>query len=112
MIRLQGDERIGLVMMSAVGDAVHALPLVNAIKRHAPASRLTWVLQPGPATLVRGHPAIDEIVEFNRSKGWRAFTDIRSALKARPFDLVIGLQVYFKAGLVTSFTHAPIKLGF
>jgi len=112
MIELKGNERIGLVMMSAVGDAVHALPVVNAIKRHAPASRLTWVLQPGPATLVRGHPAVDEIVEFDRSKGLRAFTDIREKLRHRPFDLVIALQVYFKAGLVTSFTQAPIKLGF
>jgi heptosyltransferase I len=112
MIELKGNERIGLVMMSAVGDAVHALPVVNAIKRHAPASRLTWVLQPGPAALVHGHPAVDEIVEFDRSKGLAAFTDIRAKLKERPFDLVIGLQVYFKAGLVTSFTRAPIKLGF
>jgi heptosyltransferase I len=112
MIELKGNERIGLVMMSAVGDAVHALPVVNAIKRHAPASRLTWVLQPGPAALVHGHPAVDEIVEFDRSKGLAAFTDIRAKLKERPFDLEIGLQVYFKAGLVTSFTRAPIKLGF
>jgi heptosyltransferase I len=112
MIQLRGDERIGLVMMSAVGDAVHALPVVNAIKRHAPASRLTWILQPGPATLVRGHPSVDEIVEFDRSKGLRAFTDIRGELGRRPFDIVIALQVYFKAGLVTSFTKAPVKLGF
>jgi heptosyltransferase I len=112
VIQLKGNERIGLVMMSAVGDAVHALPVVNAIKRHAPASRLTWVLQPGPATLVRGHPAVDEIVEFDRGKGLGAFTDIRAKLRDRPFDLVIALQVYFKAGLVTSFTQAPIKLGF
>lgn len=112
MITLRGDERIGLVMMSAVGDAVHALPVVNAIKRHAPASRLTWILQPGPATLVRGHPAVDEIVEFDRSKGLRAFTDIRAELQGHPFDLVIALQVYFKAGIVTAFTQAPIKLGF
>lgn len=112
MIELKGNERIGLVMMSAVGDAVHSLPVVNAIKRHAPGTRLTWVLQPGPATLVRGHRAVDEIVEFDRSKGLGAFTDIRSKLQHHPFDLVIALQVYFKAGLVTSFTHAPIKLGF
>lgn len=112
MISLEGDERIGLVMMSAVGDAVHALPVVNAIKRHAPASRLTWILQPGPATLVRGHPAVDGIIEFDRSRGLRAFTDIRTELQHHPFDLVIALQVYFKAGLVTSFTRAPIKLGF
>src|SRR3954462_6602006 len=101
MLALRGNERIGLVMMSAVGDAVHALPVVNAIKRHAPASRLTWMLQPGPAALVRGHPAVDGILEVGRPKGWRAFAEMRSALKERPFDLVIALQVYFKAGLVT-----------
>jgi heptosyltransferase I len=28
------------------------------------------------------------------------------------FDLVLNLQVYFKAGIVTAFTHAPVKLGF
>jgi len=112
MISLKGNERIGLVMMSAVGDAVHALPVVNAIKRRAPASHLTWILQPGPASLVRGHPAVDEIVEFDRTKGLRAFTDIRAKLQQHPFDIVIALQVYFKAGLVTAFTHAPIKLGF
>ena len=105
-------DRIGIVMMSAVGDAVHVLPVLNALKRHAPSSRITWVLQPGPATLVRGHPHVDEIVEFDRSRGLRAFTDVRRELQARPFDLVLALQVYFKAGVVTSFTRAPVKLGF
>jgi heptosyltransferase I len=105
-------DRICLVMMSAVGDAVHALAVVNAIKRAHPQTKLTWVLQPGPATLVRGHPSVDEIIEFERKGGWRAFADIRSRLRGRSFDLVLDLQVYFKAGLVTSFANAPIKLGF
>lgn len=104
--------RIGIVMMSAVGDAVHVMPIINALKAHAPTSRITWVLQPGPATLVRGHPLVDDIVLFDRAKGWRAFLETRSALAARPFDLVLGLQVYFKAGLITGFTRAPVKLGF
>jgi len=99
-------------MMSAVGDAVHVLPVINAIKRFRPSSHITWVLQPGPATLVRGHPAVDDIVRFDRSKGLQAFLDVRRELVRRRFDVVINLQVYFKAGVVTSFTRAPIKLGF
>jgi len=98
--------------MSAVGDAVHVLPVVHALRRVAPAMRLTWVLQPGPATLVRGHALVDEIVEFDRAAGLRAFTDIRRALQNHSFDLVVNLQVYFKAGVVTAFTRAPVKLGF
>jgi heptosyltransferase I len=104
--------RIGIVMMSAVGDAVHVMPIIHALKAHAPSARITWVLQPGPATLVRGHPLVDDIVLFERARGWRAFLDTRTALASHRFDVVLGLQVYFKAGLVTGFTHAPIKLGF
>jgi heptosyltransferase I len=99
-------------MMSAVGDAVHVLPVINALKRANPRTRITWVLQPAPATLVRGHRSVDEIIIFDRSNGLMAFADIASELRKRPFDLVINLQVYFKAGIVTGATRAPMKLGF
>ena len=105
-------DRVCIVMMSAVGDAVHVLPVVNALKRHAPACHITWLLQPGPATLVRGHRSVDEIIIFDRATGWRAFADVRRELAKRQFDLVIDLQVYFKAGIVTALTRAPIRLGF
>jgi heptosyltransferase I len=99
-------------MMSAVGDAVHVLPVVTALKRHAPQSRISWVLQPAPASLVRGHPAVDEIIAFDPALGARAFLDVRRALAQRRFDLVLDLQVALKAGLVTAMTRAPVKLGF
>ncbi|MEO8910441.1 MAG: glycosyltransferase family 9 protein [Gemmatimonadaceae bacterium] len=101
-----------IVMMSAVGDAVHVLPVINALKRANPKTIITWVLQPAPATLVRGHRSVDEIIIFDRAEGWRAFADVRAELSRRRFDLVINLQVYFKAGIVTAFTRAPVKLGF
>ena len=53
--------RICIVMMSAVGDAVHVLPVINAIKRARPTSWITWVLQPAPAPLVRDHESVDEV---------------------------------------------------
>jgi heptosyltransferase I len=99
-------------MLTAVGDAVHVLPLVNAIKRADPQSHITWVLQPGPASLVEGHPAIDEIVRFDRSRGWRAFADVRGIFRGRRFDVVLALQDYLKAGILTAIAPAPIKLGY
>jgi heptosyltransferase I len=99
-------------MMSAVGDAVHVCPVITALKRNDPATHVTWVLQPGPATLVRGHPAVDDVVLFDRSRGTRGFADVRRELAGRRFDACINLQVYFKAGVITSFVRAPFKLGF
>ena len=38
--------RILVVMLSAIGDAVHVLPVVNALKRTWPATEITWMIQP------------------------------------------------------------------
>jgi heptosyltransferase I len=105
-------DNICIVMMSAVGDAVHVLPVINALKRANPATRITWILQPVPASLVRGHRSVDEIILFDRARGWKAFLEIRNELHRRQFDLVINLQVYFKAGIVTAFARSRVKMGF
>ena len=107
--------RVAIVMLSAIGDAVHVLPVANALKRAVPDMKLTWVIQPVPHKLVYNHPAIDEFIIFRRRRGLAAigeFLRARRELRRRELDLVIDLQVYFKAGLLTWFTRAPIKLGF
>lgn len=106
---------ICIVMLSALGDAVHVLPVATALKRAWPECRITWVIQPTPHQLVEHHPAIDDFVIFHRRrgvKGLRSFLDLRRAMAGRHFDLLIGLQVYFKAGLITAITSADVKLGF
>ncbi len=99
-------------MPSAIGGAVHVLPVLNAIKRHSPATRTTWIVQPGPAALVAGHPAIDDLVIFDRDRGVRAYFDVRRACGAHAFDLVLDLQPYLKAGILTALARGKTKLGF
>jgi heptosyltransferase I len=105
-------DRVCIVMMSAVGDSVHVLPVLTALKRHRPSMHVSWVLQPGPASLVRGHADLDTIIPFAYGTGWRGFAEVRRALTHERFDLVLALQVSLKAGLITSFTHASVTLGF
>lgn len=105
-------DRVCIVMLAAIGDAVHALPVVNAIVRAHPAARITWVMQPGLIGLLEGHPNIHEIVRFDRARGIRGFLEVRAALSTRAFDVVLVLQPYLKSGIVASFTRAPVTLGF
>ena len=108
---------IAILMLSALGDAVHVLPVANALRRAYPGARITWIVQPVPHRLVAGHPAVDEFVLFRRRRGldaWRSYAELRRALAARGrrFDLLLALQVYFKAGLIAALTPARTKLGF
>lgn len=104
-----------IVMLSAIGDAVHVLPVANALKEHWPGSRITWVIQPVPHLLVRDHPAIDRFLLFHRRRGlraWEGFRELAEQYPQRPYDLLLALQVYFKAGVLTALAPARIKLGF
>lgn len=106
---------IVIVMLSALGDAVHVLPVANALKRRWPETHLTWIIQPVPHALVRGHEAVDEFMVFRRRRGaaaWRSYAELGRGLRGRRFDLAVNLQVYFKAGLITALLKADVKLGF
>ncbi len=106
---------VAIIMLSAIGDTIHVLPVLNALKRAAPAVKIAWVIQPLAHRLVHNHPAVDDFIVFRRRRGIgvvREFLTAAKELRQRRFDLAIDLQVYLKAGLLTAVAPAPVKLGF
>lgn len=111
---LAESRKVLIVMLSAIGDAVHVLPLLHAFKAHRADLEITWVIQPVPRELVVGQP-VERFVEFRRAKGVRlasALWNCGRDLRASHFDLAIGLQVYLKAGLLLGTSGARVRLGF
>ena len=105
-------QRAAVVLLSAIGDVVHALPLVASLKAAAPDLAIEWVTQPVPGEIAGRHPAVDRLWTLDRGRGWRAYRDLSRNLRGRRFDLVIDLQVYAKASLVTALLDSPRKIGF
>jgi heptosyltransferase I len=102
---------VGIVLMSALGDVTLGLPVAMAIRRAHPTVHLTWIVQRGPDALLHGHPAVDELVHFDRRGGIGAYRDVARRLAQRPFDVLLDLQVAIKAGLVTRLARAAEKWG-
>ncbi len=46
---LAGAERVGIVLLTGIGDVVHGLPIANDLKRDEPARRVLWIAEPVPA---------------------------------------------------------------
>lgn len=101
--------RICVVRTSALGDAVHALAMVNGLRHGFPRAHITWILHPLAFEVVRHQPAVDRFIVFPRRRGWGV---LRRQLAGERFDLCVVPQVSFKAGLVTALVRAPVKLGF
>lgn len=104
--------KICLIRTSAIGDTVHALGLVNALKKGYPDAHLTWVLQTIPYEMVMHQPGIDQFITFNRNGSIRQWLDLRQRLRKDRYDLAIIPQASSKTSLITFFSRAGIRLGF
>lgn len=121
-IQLPGEpQRILIVKPSALGDVVHALPILNLLRLRWPKAHIAWLVMPAFAGLLEGHPQLDRVIPFERrqlAKAWKdpgrlgeLFRLTRDLREAR-FDLVIDLQGLLRSGWLTSRTRAPVRVGF
>lgn len=92
-------ETLCLVRLSAIGDVTHTLPVINTIKSNWPQTQISWVIGKTEHTLVRDVPDIEWLV-MDKSRGLRAYCDIRKQLAARQFDLLLLMQLSLRANLV------------
>jgi lipopolysaccharide heptosyltransferase I len=111
-------KRIAIIKPSALGDIVHALPVLSALRRRFPVSHVTWVVNRSYEPLLAGHPDLDATLPFDRGafkKGLAAAGyafGFANRLRRERFDLAIDLQGLLRTGLMTAATGAPRKVGF
>ncbi|MFO0848605.1 MAG: glycosyltransferase family 9 protein [Gemmataceae bacterium] len=111
--------RIAILKPSALGDIVHALPVLTALRERFPDARISWVVNKGFEPLLAGHPHLDETLPFDRgafrgNAGKAVTYSLRFAdvLRKRRFDLVIDLQGLLRTGLMSAATGAAVRVGF
>ncbi|MFL6584412.1 MAG: glycosyltransferase family 9 protein [Chthoniobacterales bacterium] len=68
------DRSILVIKPSSLGDVVHTLPAVAAVRDANPDAEITWVINPEWALLLRGNPDIDHVHIFPRGqfRSWKA----------------------------------------
>lgn len=109
-----------IIRTSALGDIVHSLPVLSALRRQLPEARIGWVVEKVFAPLLNDHPWVDEVFEV-RMRPWRkrfhqAETrgEVRRALSAiRRFraDVAIDLMGNHKGGLLARLSGAKRTVG-
>jgi lipopolysaccharide heptosyltransferase I len=115
-----------IVKTSAIGDVTHTLPALNALRKHYPEARITWLVEEAAADIVRGHPALDRVL-VSRRKYWAAemrgdcsrflkacreiWAFIRT-LRATRYDLLFDFQGLLKSGVLVWLAKADRKIGF
>ena len=100
-----------LVRLSAIGDVTHIFPIINTIRSYWPQTKITWIIGKSELELVRDLPGI-EFVAFDKSRGIRAYFDLRRQLGNRRFDVLLLMQLSLRSNLIPLFINVAIKIGF
>lgn len=107
------SRHVCIVLLTGLGDVVHGLPLVNALKDDDLTRKITWVVEPMPAPLLAGHPSIDRVVVYRKKDGLRGIRQLwRDLSGGDGIDLTLNLNVYTKSIWPTLLSRAPHRLGF
>jgi lipopolysaccharide heptosyltransferase I len=112
--------RILIIRTSALGDVIHALPVLTALRRHFPTARIGWVVEEAMAPVLEGHPDLDERLTV-RLRHWgkaplrrRTLGELRQFLAAlgrfSP-DVVLDLMGNHKAGVISALTFSDRRIG-
>ncbi len=116
--------RILIVKLSSLGDIIHTLPVLGAIKDAYPNAQIDWVTEEVGQELLQDHPMINRLIVYRRNR-WprllkggnlaqfiKEFLFFKKMLFQQEYDLVIDFQGLLKSGFITWIAKAREKIGF
>lgn len=106
-----GPSRILIVRLGAMGDIIHSLPGVAALRETFPRARFTWVIEPRWIPLLEGNRIVDRFVIFRREDA-RSWTRTRQELRAERYDLAVDFQGLVKSALIAHVAKPERIVGF
>jgi lipopolysaccharide heptosyltransferase I len=111
-------QRVAIVKPSALGDIIHSLPVLTAVRERYPEAYIAWIVNRNYADLLRGHPDLDAVLPLDRGAArgspWRAVVHYGSffnEVRKQNFDLIIDLQGLLRSGLMSGFSGAARRVG-
>jgi heptosyltransferase-2 len=107
--------RILVFQTAFLGDVILTLPLAQAIRERAPAARVSFVAIPAAHSVLAGHPAVAEVILYDKKgsqRGIAAAGSLVRALRARRFDLALVPHRSIRSALIVTAARIPRRIGF
>jgi 3-deoxy-D-manno-octulosonic-acid transferase/heptosyltransferase-1 len=113
-----------IVKLSAIGDVIHTMPALVALRRHYPQAHISWLVEEAGAELLQGHTALDRLIIWRRgefqsdcrrlrwARAARTLGSVLGQVRDRRYDLVIDFQALMKSGMWVFAARGKRKVGF
>lgn len=107
-------DNVLVLQTSFLGDTVLTLPLIAEIRRRFPVKRLSVMCLPMAGELLQDHPAIDEILVYdknNAARGWFGLRRTAADLKAKGFTTALTPHKSLRSAILLRLAKIPYRVG-
>jgi len=110
--------KIAIVKLSALGDIVHAMVVLQFIKKHNPEIIIDWVVDESFNELLELHPEINMVHSISLKKAkkkkslFSLFKELKKVSQFGQYDVVIDMQGLIKSAVISRLIPSTITLGF
>jgi lipopolysaccharide heptosyltransferase I len=113
--------RILIVKLGSIGDIVHTLPALAAMRRALPDAEISWVVERRSSEILKDNPLLDRLIEVDTKalrRGLMSGETLRAPrqqlrlLRASAFDLALDFQGLLKSSLAARLSRAHRVYGF
>jgi heptosyltransferase-2 len=108
-------DNVLILQTSFLGDTVLTLPLIDEVRRRFPVKRLSVLCLSASRELLQDHPAIDEIITYDKKsldRGWRGLQRTAARLKERNFSVALTPHKSLRSALILYLAEIPHRVGF
>ena len=113
--------KILIIKLGAIGDIIHTLPALAAIRTAFPAAEISWAAELRSAEILRGNELVDNLIEVD-TKSFRGGRVIEKMLlegarqiknlRQHDFDIAMDFQGLLKSGMIAKLSGAKTRWGF
>jgi heptosyltransferase I len=107
----EAGERFLVVRLTALGDILHTVPAVAALRAAHKNARIDWVVERKWAPVLEGSPALTEVIPFDR-RSLRGTIQCVGLLRKRNYTCAIDFQGLYKSSVLALLSGAPRRIGF
>jgi heptosyltransferase-2 len=104
-----------IVQTSFLGDTVLTMPLIAEVRRRFPVQKLTLLCLPAGRELLQDHPAVDEIVTYDKKggdRGWRGLRRLAAGVQEKNFTVALTPHKSLRTAFLLYLARVPRRIGF
>jgi heptosyltransferase-2 len=108
-------ENVLILQTSFLGDTVLTLPLISEVRRRFPVQKLSVLCLPASRELLLDHPAIDEILPYDKKssdRGWRGLQRTAARVQGKQFTVALTPHKSMRSALLLYLAKIPHRVGF